>query len=623
MRYIIILISLLTNQAFAAKGNQKNLSAKIENVTVFLQGAQISRSGSTNINSGRSTIIIKSLSPHIDPKSIQVKGIGDFTILSVNHHFNYLEERGFDKKVDSLINITKDLEHKIEIGQSRIAVLKEKQSLLNANKNLGNELASVTINELKQAVDFYDKTLMEILSEELKLKHQTKELNSQLINVRNQIGEFQNIEGKPTSEIKIKIESLVNTRAEFDINFLVANAGWFPKYDLRVKDVENPLILKYKAEVHQNTGVDWNNVKLTFSNGNPNQSGVAPELQTWFLNYTRNTTYKYENHIRPVGVRIVQGRVTSNEDGPMPGVNVIVKGSSVGTVTDLEGYYSLTLPNDASTLVFSYVGYISKEIPITSQQHNLNMVADVTQLNEIVVTGYGVSGRSSDYTASNRSTYRKPKVAKSVITTKIKNQTTVEFEAKTPYTLQSNGDNLTVELKSHDIETIYEYYTVPKLDKDAFLIARIINWDQFDLLEGEANLYFEDAFVGRSILNARSLADTLDISLGRDKSIVIGREKADTFTKRNSIGTNKIETRGFNIMARNKKSQSIHLTIFDQIPVAAINTIEVDPKKISNGLLDEKSGEITWELDLEPQSQVDLELVYEVKYPKRESVDLE
>ena len=65
------------------------------------------------------------------------------------------------------------------------------------------------------------------------------------------------------------------------------------------------------------------------------------------------------------------------------------------------------------------------------------------------------------------------------------------------------------------------------------------------------------------------------------------------------------------------------MTIFDQITVAAINTIEVDPKKISNGLLDEKSGEIAWELDIEPQSQVDLELVYEVKYPKRESVDLE
>jgi len=180
-----------------------------------------------------------------------------------------------------------------------------------------------------------------------------------------------------------------------------------------------------------------------------------------------------------------------------------------------------------------------------------------------------------------------------------------------------------VDLKKHEIETLYEYYAVPKLDKDAFLIARIINWDQFDLLEGEANLYFEDAYVGRSVLNAKALSDTLDVSLGRDKNIVIGREKADTFTKRTSLGSNKVETRGFDIIARNKKSQPIHLTVFDQVPVSAISPIEVSIKEASKGIIDEKSGEISWELDLKPQTQTDLKLVYEVKYPKREKVVLE
>ena len=128
------------------------------------------------------------------------------------------------------------------------------------------------------------------------------------------------------------------------------------------------------------------------------------------------------------------------------------------------------------------------------------------------------------------------------------------------------------------------------------------------MLEGEANLYFKDTYVGRSILDARSLDDSLNISLGRDKSIVTGREKVDEFSKRRTIGSNKIESRGYKIIARNKKSQTIILTLFEQIPVAAISDISVSPIELSNGKLVDKSGEVTWEHKLQPQQQKELNL---------------
>ena len=180
-----------------------------------------------------------------------------------------------------------------------------------------------------------------------------------------------------------------------------------------------------------------------------------------------------------------------------------------------------------------------------------------------------------------------------------------------------------IDLKVIEANALYEYYAVPKLDKDAFLIARIVRWDQYNLLEGEANLYFEEAFVGRSILNAKSLDDTLDISLGRDKNIVVGREKNEEFCKRKSLGMNVSESRGFKLMVRNKKSQPINITIFDQIPVSVVSDISVTPENLSNGSLDKHNGEITWQLTLEPQQQKDLHLHYEVRYPKKERIILE
>ena len=212
---------------------------------------------------------------------------------------------------------------------------------------------------------------------------------------------------------------------------------------------------------------------------------------------------------------------------------------------------------------------------------------------------------------------------KTIITTVIENQTTVEIEVATPYSINSNGEKLQVELKKHQIEALYEYYAIPKLDKDAFLIARVINWDQYNLLEGEANLYFEDAFVGRSILDAKSLQDTLNISLGRDRNIVISRVKNEQFSKRRTIGSNTTETRGFKIAVRNKKSQPIKLTLFDQIPVSVISDITVNPMELAKGQLNEKTGKVVWELNIDSQQQKEINLQYEVKYPKREKVILE
>jgi len=625
MKKLFILLALLANQVFANEENTKEIQTRINEVTVFLRGAQVTRTGEIKLLPGRQVLLLKSLSPYIDSRSIQVKSTGDFTILSVNHNLNYLDELDNDKKVDSLITITKTIEGEIDMHQSRLNVLSEKLSLLNANKKLGNESSHISINDLKQAVDFYDQVLMEIKGEELKLKDAIQENRKELEWHRHQIGELQGAKRKPTGQIRISVEVNKNTTAKLSVNYLVDNAGWNPKYDLRVKDVESPLQLTYKADLYQNTGVNWENVKLKFSNGNPNQSGVAPRLHTWYLNYLRNTRYQSAAQSTAMNynsqVKTVSGRITDEEGNGMPGVNVVIKGSSIGTVTDVDGYYSITIPNDADELVLSSIGYTSQEVAISGSQMDIQLTPDITALNEVVVVGYGGSGRPS--APSRLSTYKKPVVAKSIITTTIENQTTVEFEVEKPYSIKSNAKNLTVKLNNYEIETVYEYYAVPKLDKDAFLIARIVNWDQFNLLEGEANLYFEDAYVGRSVLDAKALTDTLEISLGRDKNIVISRENVNAFTKRTSLGANKVDARGFKITARNKKSQSIHLTLLDQIPVSTLSSIEITPNNISKGTLDKESGEVKWVLDLSAQSQTQLDLEYEVKYPKREKVILE
>ena len=103
---------------------------------------------------------------------------------------------------------------------------------------------------------------------------------------------------------------------------------------------------------------------------------------------------------KPVDITI-SGTVTGAEDGGgLPGVNVLVKGTSIGTITDVEGNYRLSAPDDATTLVFSFVGYTAKEVPINGQTTiNVVLESDVKALEEVVVVGFGTQ-KKADITGS-------------------------------------------------------------------------------------------------------------------------------------------------------------------------------------------------------------------------------
>lgn len=628
MKKITILALLISTSAISQNLREKVLHTSIDEVTVFLQGGLISRSGKVQVPEGKSVVRLKSLSPYIDEKSVQVKALGDFKVLSVKHRLNYLNELKKNAVIDSLNLLIESIEFQMSTHESRLQVLDEKQLLLDANKRLGGENSGASLVQMRQALDFYEKELTAIKSEEIKLILKIEELEEKRDRLLHEVSNVMLKEELPTGEIEIAIDSKGTTQGKFEVTYIVANVGWYPKYDVRVSSVDEPLSLNYKADVYQNTGVDWENVKLRLSNGNPNLSGLIPELKTWYINYNRNTIFNksvYDDISQ--SVRNVSGRIVDESGEPIPGATILVKGTTIGTISDMDGNYSLTLPNGASRLSVAFIGYSPQELPINSSIMNVRLETDVVSLDEVVSVGYGLEdqlqGRVAGVLIRGNSSISKSGSAGKIKTTTVENQTTVEFEVDEPYSLKSNSDKLTVDLNIYEIETQYEYYAVPKLDKDAFLIARIVNWDQYNLLEGEANLYFEDTYVGRSILDAKSLEDTLNISLGRDKSIVISRRKVDEFTKKRIIGSNKTESRGFQISVRNKKSEDIKITLFDQIPVAAVNDIVVTPSELSSGKLNNQTGEVTWEFLIGAQEQKDMLMQYDVKYPKNERVSLE
>jgi uncharacterized protein (TIGR02231 family) len=208
-----------------------------------------------------------------------------------------------------------------------------------------------------------------------------------------------------------------------------------------------------------------------------------------------------------------------------------------------------------------------------------------------------------------------------VIVQQNENQTNVEFNIDNPYTIPSDGKQYLVEINQVSVPAEYQYYVAPKLSTDVFLTAKLTNWNQYSFLPGEANLFFEGTFIGKSLIDTRSTNDTLNLSLGSDKNILVTRTlQKDMTDKQGLLGSTRKETRDWLIMVRNRKSQPVNLLVQDQVPVSQNSAIEVETQEQSGGKTDEATGTVSWSMNLTPQADKKLRLKYQVRYPKNQSV---
>jgi uncharacterized protein (TIGR02231 family) len=195
-----------------------------------------------------------------------------------------------------------------------------------------------------------------------------------------------------------------------------------------------------------------------------------------------------------------------------------------------------------------------------------------------------------------------------------------EFDISLPYSVSSSLKSTVVDIREYEMKAEYNYSVVPKLDQDAFLIAKAIGWEEFSLLPGEANIFFEGTFVGNSFIDPNNIKDTLSVSLGRDKRIVVKRGKLKDLTSKNVMGNLKKENYTWEISVRNTKTEPIQINIEDQIPVSQNTQIEVTLIDMGGASYNKQTGKLTWQLELKPSETRKVASRFEVKYPKDKQI---
>ena len=593
-------------------------------VTVFINGAQVTRFATVSLPAGKSLVRFTNLSPYIDEKSVQIKADGNVMILSVNSQLNYNDTVKLNNELKEYLIQIEAITDKITLERTNLSIVQEKLSFLQTNKNIGGT-AGVNTANLQSTANYYGTQIGELKLKELSTQKAINKLSEEKTSLEKKASTVGSVKPEPTGEVLLSIETKTAVQLPVKLSYYVRNVSWFPTYDVRAKSISDPIEISYKANIMQSSKEDWKNIKLRVSSINPNLSSVAPKLQTYFLNYY--TTPPRYNLTGQSGQ--IQGRVTDTTGETLIGASIALTGSTVGTITDINGNFSLAKPANGGSLTVSYIGYKSKTIPINSDYLSIVLEEEQMLLEEVVVVGYGtnnlqsaLSGRVAGVAVSNVSADKSKKASAPPVIA-VENTTSVEFEVEIPYTLPSSNKSTTVEVSRYEIPATYEYFCIPKIDKDAFLLASITQWEQYNLLEGEANIFFENTFVGKTILDTRNVSDTLNLSLGRDKSISVNRQKVYDYNAKKLLGSKTETTRTWEITIKNNKSLPVSMVLFDQVPVSTTQEIEVIPEKLSNGELNKENGEVKWKFMLPSRENMKIEFQYKVKHPKDRTLHIE
>ncbi len=520
-------VFLMVFSSFYAANDEITLSSKLMSVKVFLRGAELQHTANIKLESGLNELVFSGLPIGIDQSSIQVTAEGNAVILSVAQRTNYLKAQQRTEQVQLLEDSLKILKYNIGRMTIEKEVLSSETDLILSNKIIGGKEKGVTVSDLKAMDSFFKERLTVIKNSILDIDLKIELVQKEIKRIEDQLDELNKKRNIPVNEIVLTVSTKTATTLNMQLSYMIYDAGWTPSYDIRVTDIEHPSKLTYKADVWQNSGIDWLNTKIILSTRDARQGGTKPELYPWFIDF-------------------------------------------------------------------------AEEYPVTygAKHEALRKTMEVTAMAPESMEAETMA----DYMVVNR------------------NQLAVEFVPDIKYSIPSDRKPHTVMLHEYELPARYEYYCVPKLDRDAFLVAYLSDWGEFNLLPGKVNIYFENSFVGNTSINPYVSKDTLAVSLGRDKNIVVTRDMLKDFTEDKFLSSDVERIFSYEISIRNNKAEKVQILVEDQLPISQNEDIEVKLIDKSGAAYDKDTGKIRWILEIDPSQVVKKKFVFSVRYPKDRNI---
>jgi TonB-dependent SusC/RagA subfamily outer membrane receptor len=591
---VLVLLSTITARA---SDEPALVPSYLKTVTVYRTAAELIHNASAQLGQGNNEIIIGGISNSLDINSVQINCPSAVTILSIEFSNNYLVSPDISARIRFLKDSVERIQNELGKINVQLTTTTDLLEVLKSNRDIKGSQTGLSVAELIKLMDYYKIKSTELQIELAALKEKQKKWNDLIVKIKNQVAEEESRNAKNTGQLHLQLSVAMAGKFDFVVSYITPNAFWTPYYDIRVDDIKSPLKLVYKAKVTQTTGIDWKKVKLSLSTSVPNQWGNAPILKSWFLSYINPITvmekslganriqasgyYKSElNESVVTGINIRGQRTISGDLIPLYVVNGAIMNADEFSKINPSSIKNIeTLKDAAATSI--YGSRAANGVVVVTLKDGLDDYVSVTD-NELNVT----------------------------------------FDIDLPYDVPTNGKEQTATLKEYNVGAFYKYYSVPKLDKDAYLLAEVPDWEKLNLLPGDANIIFEGTYVGKSFIDPNSTFDTLNLTLGRDKRVVVKKEKLIDYSSVKFLGSNKLQKITYEITVKNNKKDTVRMLLKDQYPLSTNKEIEIELQEMGGAAINTDIGVLTWKLELPPGESRKLRFAYSVKYPKDKQLNL-
>jgi uncharacterized protein (TIGR02231 family) len=527
--------------------------AKVDRATVYLNGAQLFSNHEVALIQGVNEIIFEGVSPLLQVPSLQASGKGNFTIMEVRFDAVYPEAVAVAKPSAKKLKSLQLVSDSIREISLQLDEIADKMSALQTEKNILLNNRLIKGETKRDTLNLF-KDAMEYL------RNRLSNLNAETYKLKRE----QNLKTQLRNELQERenqLSALINQ---------VDNGGKpTPQANHRV-------IVSVLAEQPTAGSVSINYFVA--------EAGWTPEYD---LRADNNTSKLQLTH---------KARITQNT-----GVDWSNALLTLATGTPMQ---STIKPNLAPAYLSFYNAYQQME-----KKKALSKTPQSLSFNEATVCSVDKGNR---YDLDDM----KDAVASYDWTTVSENILNTEYEVKLRYNIPADGKQHLVAIQTKDLKTNYNLSSVPKLDASAYLLAKITGWEDLNLIPGNSRIYFDGTYIGESFIDPNTTNDTLELSMGRDRGIVVQRKKLKDKTKEKVLLEEKTISVTYEIMLKNTKSVAAELHIDDQIPLSSNPGIVVKLIDSSKAKYDVETGKLSWDINLKPKESRKISFTYEVKIPK-------
>jgi uncharacterized protein (TIGR02231 family) len=539
--------------------------AEITNATVYFgYGAELTHQARIKTSTNTKIIVINQLSTNIDVNSLQINCPEDVALLSHQYNLFYpvmpvvVKSRDAEKLEDSIKLVNKDISR----IQNNIVIEQEtltKTGLLietTVNTSTSNG-RPITSDEVLKLVEYYNKKIERSKINIFNYAQSINDAYEKIEAIRKRITAL----GTVTPLVQPK------PYGQLILQVICKNSG------------EIPVALSYYT----------------------NRAGWTPMYDIRVNSKTNKVKLVYKASLtQTTGIDWKKTKLTLSTGTPNFGVAAPVLSP---------WFLQLYVPELYSALQGRVAG--------VNANRNMIQSMDDKKLNEVVVSADGGEYRMKDLAGSV--TTIDPSTLQQ-FTSLNQGQLNTNFEIDLPYDIESNGKLHSVSIKDQEIDCILKNYAIPRVDKEAYLLAEVADWQNLDLLPGEANIIMDNTYIGKSVIDPNTTADTLNLSLGKDKRIAVKRSVVKELSSLKATGNSNKQTFTYEIIVKNNKLTDVNLLLKDQYPLSTIKEVEVKLESSDEALVNEEVGVLTWKITLKPGESKKVRFTYSVKYPKDKKI---